>query len=141
MIREIRFNEIEGILTGHAQDLRAATGCTVIICRDSAAVGVDVRGGAPGTRETDLLDPVNLVKKIHAVFLSGGSAYGLDAASGIMQFLEEENIGFDVQVARVPIVSGAVLFDLAIGDSHVRPDRDMGYRACLVTITAMFRVI
>ena len=90
-----------------------------------------MRGGAPGTRETDLLDPVNLVEKVHAIVLAGGSAFGLDAACGVMQFLEERGIGFDVQVTRVPIVCGAVLFDLMIGDYRIRPDKEMGYLACL----------
>jgi len=122
---------MEGIQAGHAHDLDAATGCTVIICEQGAVAGVDVRGGAPSTRETDLLDPVNLVEKVHAVVLSGGSAFGLDAASGVMQYLEERNIGFDVRVTKVPIVCGAALFDLAVGDCRIRPDREMGYRACL----------
>ena len=130
-MKPIGFHEIEGIQVGHAQDLEAATGCTVIISREGATVGVDVRGGAPGTRETDLLHPVNLVERIHAVMLAGGSAFGLDAAAGVMQFLEERGIGFDVQVTRVPIVCGAVLFDLAIGNYRVRPDKEMGYQACL----------
>ena len=90
-----------------------------------------MRGGAPGTRETDLLNPVNLIEKVHAIFLAGGSAFGLDAASGIMRYLEEKKIGFDVQVTKVPIVCGAVLFDLTIGDHRVRPDKEMGYQACL----------
>ncbi len=130
-MREISFTGIDGIQVGHEQDLRAATGCTVVIAREGAVAGVDVRGGAPGTRETDLLNPVNLVEKVHAVFLAGGSAFGLAAGTGVMRFLEEKGIGFDVQVARVPIVCGAVLFDLTVGDPRVRPDMDMGYRACL----------
>ena len=108
----------------------AGTGCTVVISEKGATAGIDVRGGAPGTRESDLLDPVNLVEKIHAIVLAGGSAFGLDACSGVMQYLEEKNVGFDVQVTRVPIVCGAVLFDLAIGDHRMRPDREMGYQAC-----------
>lgn len=130
-MKQIDFMEIKGIKVGHAQNLAAATGCTVIISEEGATVGVDVRGGAPGTRETDLLDPVNLVQKTHAVLLAGGSAFGLDAAAGVMQYLEENNIGFDVQVTRVPIVCGAALFDLTIGDHRVRPDKEMGYHACL----------
>ena len=130
-MKQIGFHKIEGLQVGHAQILDAATGCTVIISPEGATAGVDVRGGAPGTRETDLLHPVNLVDRVHAVVLAGGSAFGLDAASGAMQYLEEKGIGFDVQVTRVPIVCGAVLFDLAIGDSRVRPDREMGYQACL----------
>lgn len=130
-MREIAFTEIDGIQVGHEQDLRAATGCTVVIAQEGAVAGVDVRGGAPGTRETDLLNPVNLVEKVHAVFLAGGSAFGLSAGTGVMRFLEEKGIGFDVQVARVPIVCGAVLFDLTVGDPRIRPDMEMGYRACL----------
>ncbi len=130
-MKEISITDIEGIRVGHAHDLNAATGCTVVICREGGTAGVDVRGGAPGTRETDLLDPVNLVEKIHAVVLSGGSSFGLDAASGVMQYLEEEGIGFDAVVTKVPIVCSAVLFDLAVGDHRVRPDRKMGYAACL----------
>jgi len=129
-IRQIPFTDIDGIRVGHAQDLTAATGCTVILHEAGATAGVDVRGGAPGTRETDLLNPVNLVEKIHGVLLSGGSAFGLDAAAGVMQYLEERKVGFDVGVARVPIVCGAVLFDLALGDHRVRPDKQMGYAAC-----------
>lgn len=129
-IEQISFTEIEDIQVGHAHNLDAATGCTVVICENGATAGVDVRGGAPGTRETDLLDPVNLVEKIHAVILAGGSAFGLDAASGVMQYLEERKVGFDVGVTRVPIVCGAVLFDLTFGDHRVRPDREMGYQAC-----------
>ena len=130
-MRQIEFTEIKDIQVGHAQDLDAATGCTVIISEKGATVGVDVRGGAPGTRETDLLNPVNLVQKAHAILLAGGSAFGLDAAAGVMQYLEENNVGFDVQVTRVPIVCGAALFDLTIGDHRIRPDKKMGYQACL----------
>lgn len=131
MTKEIKITDIEGIKIGHAQDLDAATGCTVIICEKGATAGVDVRGGSPGTRETDLLNPTNFVQQIHAVVLSGGSAFGLDSASGVMQYLEENDIGFDVQVTKVPIVCGAVLFDLMCGDYKVRPDKEMGYKACL----------
>jgi len=131
MVRQIKFTEIGGIRVGHAQDLKAATGCTVILSEEGATVGVEVRGGAPGTRETDLLNPVNLVQKVHAIILAGGSAFGLDAAAGVMQYLEEKNVGFDVQVTKVPIVCGAVLFDLTIGDYRIRPDKAMGYQACL----------
>jgi len=130
-LKHIEFTDIEGIEVGHAQNLNAATGCTVILCKDGAAAGVDVRGGAPGTRETDLLNPVNMVQKIHAVMLAGGSAFGLDAAAGIMQYLEEKKIGFDVGVTHVPIVCGAVLFDLTIGNPKIRPDKNMGYMACM----------
>ena len=130
-MKEIAITDIEGIRIGHAQDLNAPTGCTVVIGEAGMTAGVDVRGGAPGTRETDLLDSVNLVEHIHAVILAGGSAFGLDAASGVMQYLEEKKIGLDVVVTKVPIVCGAVLFDLAIGVHEVRPDKEMGYQACL----------
>ncbi|RPJ17605.1 MAG: peptidase S58 family protein [Chloroflexi bacterium] len=121
--------DVRGIEVGHAQDEEALTGCTVIICRKGAVAGVDVRGGAPGTRETDLLDPVNLVEKVHAVVLAGGSAYGLDAATGVMRYLEEQKIGFNTGVAKVPIVPAAILYDLSLGRADVRPDSAMGYRA------------
>ncbi|MCL1809399.1 MAG: P1 family peptidase [Clostridiales bacterium] len=129
-MKEINVTEIKGIKIGHAQDAAGATGCTAIICEKGAWAGVDVRGGAPASRETELLKPVNMVEQIHAVMLSGGSAYGLDAASGAMQFLEEKGVGFDVGVAVVPIVCGASLFDLVVGDPKSRPDRAMGYAAC-----------
>ncbi|MFZ5974180.1 MAG: P1 family peptidase [Bacillota bacterium] len=122
--------DVAGIEVGHAQDGKARTGCTVILCRAGAVAGVDVRGGAPGTRETDLLRPGRLVEKVHAVVLAGGSAFGLDAAGGVMRYLEEKGIGFDVGVARVPIVPAAVIFDLGVGDPAVRPDAQMGYAAC-----------
>ncbi len=126
-LKEIKFTDIDGIKVGHAQDFEGATGCTVVICEEGATAGIDVRGGSPGTRETDLLDPQNLVDKIHAVMLSGGSAFGLDAASGgVMKYLEEKDIGFDVQVTKVPIVCSAVLFDLVVGDYRIRPDFKMG---------------
>lgn len=127
----VNITDIPGIKLGNAQDLTGATGCTVLICENGAVAGVDVRGGAPGTRETDLLKPENYVEKIHAVMLAGGSAFGLDAAAGVMQYLEEKGIGFDVGVTKVPIVAGAVLFDLTCGDYRVRPDQKMGHNACL----------
>lgn len=124
--------DVPGLKVGHAQSTAAITGCTVIVCEEGAVGGVDQRGGAPGTRETDLLRPMHLVEQVHAILLAGGSAYGLDAAGGVMQYLEERRIGFDVRVARVPIVPAAILFDLSIGDPTVRPDAEMGYAACLV---------
>ncbi|HZJ99990.1 MAG TPA: P1 family peptidase [Tissierellaceae bacterium] len=129
-LKEIKFTDIDEIKVGHAQDLDAATGCTVIICEKGAKAGVDVRGGSPGTRETDLLKSENMVDEIHAVMLGGGSAFGLDAATGAMRYLEEKGVGFDVQVTTVPIVCSAVLFDLTIGDHKIRPDANMGYEAC-----------
>ncbi|HET9909051.1 MAG TPA: P1 family peptidase, partial [Anaerolineales bacterium] len=121
--------DVRGIEVGHAQDEQALTGCTVILCRKGAVAGVDVRGGAPGTRETDLLNPINLVGQVHAIVLAGGSAFGLDAASGVMRFLEENKIGFNTGAARVPIVPSAILYDLNLGRADVRPDSAMGYRA------------
>ena len=121
--------DVRGIEVGHAQDEEALTGCTVLICRKGAVAGVNVRGGAPGTRETDLLDPINLVEKVHAVVLAGGSAFGLDAASGVMRYLEEQKIGFNTGAAKVPIVPAAILYDLNLGRADVRPDSAMGYRA------------
>lgn len=123
--------DVPGILVGHADNPEAITGCTVILCPAGAVGGVDQRGGAPGTRETDSLHPMRLVKEVHAVLLTGGSAFGLDAAGGVVRWLEERGIGFDVGVARVPIVPAAVLFDLAIGRADVRPDAEMGYIACM----------
>lgn len=122
---------VKGFQIGHAQDSKALTGCTVILCPPDTVGGVDQRGGAPGTRETDLLHPLHLVNRVHALLLTGGSAFGLDAASGVMRYLEEQGIGLDVGPARVPIVPGAVLFDLGIGEAKVRPDDEMGYQACL----------
>lgn len=122
--------DVEGIKVGQAQDEVALTGCTVIICEKGATCGVDVRGSAPGTRETDLLDPINMVQKVHAIVLSGGSSFGLEASCGVSQYLEEKGIGFDVGVGVVPIVVGAVLFDLAVGNPKIRPDKKMGYKAC-----------
>lgn len=129
-MKEIDISEIEGFRIGNAQDVKAATGCTAVICEKGASSGVDVRGGSPATRETDLLNPVNMIQKIHAVMLSGGSSFGLDASSGAMQYLEENGVGFDVKVTKVPIVCAASLFDLTIGDYKVRPDKKMGYEAC-----------
>ena len=122
---------IEGIKVGHATDATARTGCTVILCPAGATAGVDVRGAAPGTRETEALRPGRLVQKAHAVLLTGGSAFGLAAAGGVVQYLEEQNVGFPAGPVRVPIVPAAVIFDLGIGDAKVRPDRKMGYQACL----------
>ncbi|MFY9213968.1 MAG: P1 family peptidase [Tissierellaceae bacterium] len=121
--------DIEGIKVGHGSSEGALTGCTVIICEEGATGGVDVRGSAPGTRETDLFKAENMVDKVHAVVLSGGSAFGLEASSGVMKFLEDKGVGFDVGVTKVPIVASAVIFDLGIGDFKIRPDFKMGYEA------------
>lgn len=130
-MKEIALTDIKGIQVGQAENKEAGTGCTVILCREGAVAGADVRGGAPATRETDVLHPLNTVQRIHAVMLSGGSAYGLDCAGGAMQYLEEQDIGFDMGVARVPLVCAASLFDLAVGNAHIRPDKEMGYLACV----------
>ena len=129
-MEEISINEIEGFRVGQAQDEAAATGCTVVICEEGAVCGVDVRGGSPGTRDTDALDPVNNREKVHAVLLSGGSSFGLDAAGGVMKFLEQQKIGRDVGETMVPNVCAAILFDLKCSSFSVRPDADMGYGAC-----------
>ncbi len=121
--------DVAGIHVGHATDLEAITGCTVILCDGGAVGGVDVRGSASGTRELDALNPLHLVEHCHGVVLAGGSAFGLDAAGGVMDVLEARGIGFDVGVTRVPIVPAAILFDLRIGRPDVRPDRAMGRRA------------
>ncbi|RKU38814.1 peptidase S58 [Candidatus Poribacteria bacterium] len=122
---------IEGITVGHATNATARTGCTVILCPSGATAGVDVRGAAPGTRETEALRSGRLVQKAHAVLLTGGSAFGLDAAGGVVEYLEAQNVGFPAGPVRVPIVPAAVIFDLSVGDAEVRPDREMGYQACL----------
>lgn len=121
--------DVDGIKVGQAENPEALTGCTVILAEGGAVGGVDVRGGAPGTRETDLLRPGNLVERVHAVVLSGGSAFGLDAACGVMRYLEEAGVGFDVGMCKVPIVCSAVIFDLGAGESRKRPDAAMGYKA------------
>jgi L-aminopeptidase/D-esterase-like protein len=122
---------IPGVLVGHAQNDEALTGCTVVLTPGGAVAGVDVRGSAPGTRETDLMRPCNQVEKVQAVVLSGGSAYGLDSASGVMRFLEGRGVGFATPFGVVPIVGAAVIYDLGLGDPKVRPDAEMGYAACL----------
>lgn len=123
--------DIEGLKVGHFTDDRRPTGCTVVLCEKGAVAGVDVRGGAPGTRETDLLNPVNTVQQIYGLVLSGGSAFGLDTASGVMRYLDEKGIGFPVgEAIHVPIVPAAILFDLEIGDSKIRPTAESGYQAC-----------
>ena len=122
--------DIPGIQVGHAEDEAALTGCTVILCEKGAVGGVDQRGGAPGTREVDALHPMHLVNKVHGIVLAGGSAFGLDAATGVMRFLEEKGVGFDTRIYKIPIVPAAILFDLGIGNGKVRPDAAMGYQAC-----------
>ena len=122
--------QVAGVKVGHFTDARRPTGCTVILTRAGAVAGVDVRGAAPGTRETDLLHPGNLVDQVHAVLLAGGSAWGLDAASGVMRWLEENGVGLQVPYGLIPIVPAAVLFDLPVGDASIRPNAAAGYAAC-----------
>lgn len=139
-MKKIDITDIRGFRIGNAEDLDAATGVTAIIAEKGAVAGVDVRGGGPATRETDLLKPENMVQQINAVVLSGGSAYGLEAGSGVMHYLEEKGQGFDVGVGIVPIVCGASLFDLVVGDSKVRPDREMGRLAAENAFRGIFDV-
>jgi len=129
-MKEIPVSAIKAFQIGHAQDVEHATGCTAILCPQGAWAGVDVRGGSPASRETELLHPINTVQKIHCVMLSGGSAFGLEAGDGAMQFLEEQGFGFDTGHGKVPIVCGASLFDLELVSNQVRPDKAMGYAAC-----------
>ena len=121
--------DVYGITAAHCTDEAARTGCTVVLAKERAIGSVDVRGGGPGTRETDAFSPINLVQQVHGVALSGGSAFGLATADGVMQYLDEQNIGFDTGVAKVPIVGGAVLFDLAYSEPGKRPTAKMGYQA------------
>jgi len=122
--------DVEGVKAGHFTDPRRPTGCTVLLVEQGAVAGVDVRGGAPGTRETDLLSPLNTVQSVNAILLSGGSAFGLAAADGVMRYLEEKGFGFPAGSLRVPIVPAAILFDLGLGDSSIRPTAESGYKAC-----------
>jgi len=123
--------EVQGVKVGHFTESRRSTGCTVLLFEKGATAGVDVRGSAPGTRETDLLNPVNTVQQVQAILLAGGSAFGLDAASGVVRYLEERRLGYAVGEIVVPIVPAAVLYDLEIGDSKIRPTAESGYKACL----------
>jgi L-aminopeptidase/D-esterase-like protein len=127
--------EVTGVKVGHHTLKARPTGCTAILVEAGATAAVDVRGGAPGTRETDLLDPANMVQQVHAVVLSGGSAFGLDSASGVVSYLEEKGIGYDVRVAKIPIVPAAILFDLGVGDAKIRPTAECGYAAAQAATT------
>src|SRR5919201_403201 len=129
-LREGFITDVDGIRVGHYTDTRRPTGCTVVLYERGAVAGVDVRGSAPGTRETDLLKPTNLIGKVNAIILSGGSAFGLDSATGVMRFLEEHDAGYATAAGRVPIVPAAILYDLNVGDGKIRPDADAGYKAC-----------
>lgn len=138
-IREINITDIENIKIGNAEDYENATGCTVIICEKGAPTGVDVRGGGPASRETELLNPVAANNGIHALLLSGGSAFGLDAAAGIMEYLENKNVGFPVGEIVVPIVCASCIFDLNLVNHKVRPNKEMGYKACLNSENSSFK--
>lgn len=129
-MNEIGIMEVGGFRVGHAQDLEAATGCTVILCDRMSPAGLDVRGGGPASRESQILNPVAAAEGINAVLLSGGSAFGLDAAGGVQRYLEQRDIGFDVGVTKVPLVSQSCLFDLTVGRKDVRPTAKMAYEAC-----------
>lgn len=130
MMRQIAITDIEGFAIGHAQDDAHATGCTVILCPGGAPAGVDIRGGGPASRETPLLNPLQACEAIHGVLLSGGSAYGLDAAGGVMRFLEEKGIGLSIGSGVVPLVCQSDIFDLGLVDFYTRPDQAMAYAAC-----------
>ncbi len=123
--------DVDGLKVGHFTSKERPTGCSVVICEKGAVAGVDVRGSAPGTRETDLLNPLNMVQQVQAIVLSGGSAYGLDTATGVMKYLEEHKLGFKIGDGVVPIVPAAILFDLGVGNSKIRPNAESGYQACL----------
>ncbi len=128
--------DVPGLKVGHHTHTERPTGCTVLICEAGATAGVDVRGSAPGTRETDLLSPINFVQQVQAILLSGGSAFGLDAASGVVRYLEEHNLGFKIgNLGVVPIVPAAILMDLGVGNFKIRPNADSGYKACLAAGT------
>lgn len=130
-MREIPITDFDNLKIGNAEDAQGATGCTVLLLGEKGApAGLDVRGGGPASRESELLKPMAAAQVIHAILLSGGSAFGLDAAGGVMQYLEERGVGFDVGVTKVPLVCQSCLFDLAVGDLHARPDKAMGYAAC-----------
>ena len=129
-MKTISIKDIEGIRIGNAQNFTGGTGCTVILSETGMCAGLDVRGGGPASRESELLKPLAAAQSIHAVLLGGGSAFGLDAAGGVMQFLEEKGIGFDVGVTKVPLVCQSDIFDLTVADAHTRPDKAMGYEAC-----------
>ena len=128
--------DVPGLKVGHYTLSERPTGCTVLICEAGATAGVDVRGSAPGTRETDLLSPINSVQQVQAILLSGGSAFGLDAASGVVRYLEERNLGYKIgNLGVVPIVPAAILMDLGVGNFKIRPNADSGYKACVAAST------
>jgi L-aminopeptidase/D-esterase-like protein len=127
--KEIKITDIEGLRIGQAENAAAGTGCTVVICDKGMRAGLDVRGGGPASRESQLLNPLMSAQILHAIVLAGGSAYGLGTANGVMRYLEEQGIGFDTGFALVPLVAQSDIYDLSVGDASVRPDPDMGYEA------------
>ena len=135
-MKEIPITDIQGIHIGQVEDKEAATGCTVIVSREGMRAGIDIRGGGPASRDVHLLDPLMAAQVIHAVVLSGGSAFGLGAADGVMQYLEENDIGFDVAVAKVPLVAQSDIFDLTVADAKAHPDKQMGYEAARLALEA-----
>jgi len=135
-VKVIDIKDIEGVSIGQTENKEAGTGCTVVLCRDGARAGIDVRGGGPASRDTRILDPLMAAQQIHAVVLAGGSAFGLGAADGVMRLLEERGIGFDVGVTKVPLVPQSDIFDLTVGDPKVRPDAAMGYEAARLAMDA-----
>ena len=135
-MKEISIRDIAGVSIGQAENRKAGTGCTVFVCKDGMRAGLDVRGGGPASRESQLLNPLMAAQAIHAIVLAGGSAFGLGTADGVMKLLEERDIGFDVGVTKVPLVAQADLFDLTVGDPFTRPDADMGYEAARLALDA-----
>ncbi len=135
-MKEISIKDIQNIRIGQVENAAAGTGCTVLICRDGMRAGLDVRGGGPASRESQLLDPLTAARVIHGIVLAGGSAFGLGAADGVMRLLEERGIGYDVGVTKVPLVAQADLFDLTVGDPFVRPEASMGYEAAGLALDA-----
>ena len=133
---EIKITDIEPLMIGQAENKEAATGCTVLICEDGMRAGLDVRGGGPASRESQLLNPLMSAQIVHAIVLSGGSAYGLGTANGVMTYLEEQGIGYDTGYALVPLVAQSDIYDLSVGDPSVRPDPDMGYEAAKKALEA-----
>ena len=133
-----QLTDVGGLSVGHVTDSLGLTGCTVILCDEAMTGGVDVRGSATGTREIELLRPTHLIRHVHAVTLAGGSAFGLDAATGVVRYLEEHGRGFDIIIARIPIAPAAILMDLGLGDPAARPDAEMGYRACACATDGAF---
>lgn len=133
-MKEIQITDIENIKIGQVENVEAGTGCTVFICEEGMRAGLDVRGGGPASRDSQLLNPLMAAQVVHGILLSGGSAFGLGAANGVMQYLEENDIGFDVGVTKVPLVVQSDLFDLTVADTYVRPDAQMGYEAARLAL-------